>query len=281
LATLVVALSACQVNTQISVDAGPGGGGVVAVTISLDGAATSAIGGRSALAAQLQDADLVQGGWTVTGPSAGPGSSTVVTASHIYDTPAQASALVGELAGTGPSGARPFQFSVATRHSFWRTDTTLVGKVDLTCGLACFGDAGLKTALGFPTGVNPGPLTATAGEQPDQVFTFSLRAQLPGSLVSSNATSLPDGTLQWAPKLGQTLSLAAATRSWDRARIVGVAIAAGALVLILLALLAFWWWRRRRRRRRRAGPAGRSARRRGGRYRKPRGRVRQAVTPPS
>jgi hypothetical protein len=115
------------------------------------------------------------------------------------------------------------------------------------------------------------------------VFTFSLRARLPGSLVSSNATALPDGTLQWVPKLGQTLPLAAATRSWNRARIVGVAIIAGALVLILLAFLAYWWWRRRRRRRRRrrAGPAGRSARRRGGRYRKPRGRVRQAVTPPS
>jgi hypothetical protein len=268
-----VALSACQVNTRISVDAAPGGGGVVAVTVSLDAAATAAIGGRDALAAQVQDADLVKAGWTVTGPSPGPGSSTVLTASHTYDTPAQASALVGELAGTGTSGVRPFQLSVSTHRGFWRTDTTLTGKVDLTCGLACFGDAGLKTALGFPTGVNPGPLTSTAGEQPDRVFTFSLGARLPGSLVSSNATALPDGTLQWTPKLGQTQELAAATRSWNRSRIVGFATAAGVLVLILLAWFVYWWWRRRRRKLRRA-------RNRSGRHRKSRARVPETVAPP-
>jgi hypothetical protein len=246
----LLALTGCQVHTQISVDETGPGQGLVRVSVSLDRSALAAIGGAPALAAQLQDADLVAAGWTVTGPAPGPGSTTVVSASHPFSSPAQASALVAELAGSGPAGSRPFRLSWTQRHSFWRTDTALTGTVDLSCGIACFGDSGLTSALGFPTGVNAGALAAASGEQPGQVFTFSVDARLRGSLVHTNAVSRPDGSLQWTPRLGQRLELTATTRTWHSGRIVAVSVAGGVLILLALALAGWWWWRRRRRRRR-------------------------------
>jgi hypothetical protein len=219
------------------------------------------------LAAQLQDADLTAAGWTVTGPSPGPGGTTVVAASHPYTSPGQASALVREIAG-----AKPFQLVISSRHTFWRTETTLTGKVDLTCGLACFGDSGLAGALGSPTGVNPGPLASAAGQQPGQVFTFGVAAHLPGGLLRSNAAVRRGGTLQWTPRLGQSLTLTAVTRQWDSGRILAAAIGGGVVVLGLLGFGAFWWRRRRRR-----GPRG--GRRRRGAHRQGAPTMAEPVTP--
>jgi hypothetical protein len=257
--TLVAVLTGCRVNTQVALYQTASGRGVVTVSVSLDASALAAVGGRQALAAQMQDADLKAAGWTVTGPAPGPGSTTVVTASHAYTTPAQASDLLAEVAGAGPAGERPFRLSVEKRHGFWRDERVLQGEVDLTCGVACFGDPGLTKALGFPTGVNPAPLAAAAGERPDQVFTFSLDARLPGRLVDSNGRPLPDGTLRWTPRLGQRLQLAALTRAWNTGHIVAAGVAAGVAVLLVIGLTLYWWMRRRRRRRAHSGRRRRSS----------------------
>jgi hypothetical protein len=263
----LLVLTGCQVHTQISINETAPGHGVVGVSVSLDQSAVAAIGGAPALAAQVQDADLVAAGWKVTGPVPGPGSTTVVSASHEFTSAAQASALVAELAGSGPAGNRPFRLSLTQRHGFWRTDTALTGTVDLSCGVACFGDSGLTSALGFPTGVNPGSLAAAAGERPDQVFTFSVDARLRGSLVSTNGVSSSDGALQWQPRLGQRLELAAVTHTWRSGRIVVASVTAG-LVVVFAVAGGIYWWRRRRRRRR------------GQHHRRGR-RLPEAVAPPS
>jgi hypothetical protein len=246
-----VGAAACQVHTQIAVQAAPNGRGVVDVTVTLDKAAVAALGGEAALAAQLQHADLETAGWTVTGPAPGPGSTTVLRASHPFADLAEASQLVEEVAGNGPAGSRPFALSVSKHHGFWYTDTVLSGKVDLTCGLDCFGDPGLSKALGSPIGVDPAPLIAAAGQQPNRVFSFSLSADLPGTLRSTNAAARQGTTLEWNPQLGHAIELAAVTRTWNHGRIVAAVSVAGGLVLLLLGLTAFWWVRRRRRRRRR------------------------------
>jgi hypothetical protein len=257
LVALVAALTGCQVNTRVAVEEDAGGRGTVAVTVTLDAGAVAAVGGEAALAAQLQDADLVAAGWSVSGPKPGPGSTTVLSASHPFATLAQASALVGDLAGSGPDASRPFRLSLSQHRSFWRTDTTLAGTVDLTCGLSCFGDSGLGGALGSPVGVNPAPLESAAGQQPGQVFTFSVAARLAGSVTATNATSRQGGVLQWTPRLGQTLELSAVTRSWNRSRITAFAIGGGVLFLALIGLLwvVIHRWRRRRRRRARHASA--------------------------
>jgi hypothetical protein len=252
LAVCLVAVSACQVQTQVVLDATTASRGVVGVTVTLDAAATAAVGGRAALAAQLQDADLVAAGWTVRGPSAGPGSSTVISASHPYTDLAEAGALVGEVAGstTGTASGRPFSLTLSEHDSFWQRDTRLSGEVNLSCGLGCFGDAGLQKALGSATGVNPTEAAQAAGEQPDQVFGFTVTAELPGQVERSDAAVQHGRTLQWDPRLGQVLLLSATTRSWRLARMVGIGVA-GVVVLMALAGGLWWRWRRRRRRRRR------------------------------
>ena len=263
---LLAGLTGCQVNTRIAVEEVAGGRGVVAVTVSLDAGALAAVGGSAALAAQLQDADLVAAGWAIAGPKPGPGSTTVITVSHPFATLAEASTLVGDLAGAGSGNSRPFRLALSRHRSFWRTDTTLKGTVDLTCGLDCFGDSGLSRALGSPVGVNPAPLESAAGQSPDQVFTFSMTARLTGSLVSTNASSQRGGLLEWTPRLGQALQLAAVTRSWNDSRIKAFVIGAGVLVVVLVGLLGvvIYRWHRRRRRAKAAG-AGREHGRPGGR----------------
>jgi hypothetical protein len=76
--------------------------------------------------------------------------------------------------------------------------------------------------------------------------------------VSTNAASRQDGTLQWTPRLGQTLQLAAVTRSWDGPRIRAFAVGGGVLVVAalgLLGVLVYRWRRKRRSRRRQAAGA--------------------------
>jgi hypothetical protein len=247
-------VAGCRVDTRVTIDDSRGGHGTVSVSVSLDQSALAAIGGRSALAAQLQDADLIAAGWQITGPTSGPGA-TVVTASHVFSSPGQASGLIGELAGTGSAGHRPFQLTLATHHSFWRTSTSLAGRVDLTCGLDCFGDSGLEAATGSTTGVNPAPLEQTSGEKPSQVLGFTVEARLPGSVNHTNAATRQGGTARWAPQLGHSVELTASTEAWNWTRIITAAAIAGLVVLALLVLLGRWWWRRRRRGLHRKGAA--------------------------
>jgi hypothetical protein len=91
------------------------------------------------------------------------------------------------------------------------------------------------------------------------VFTFSFDARLPGHLVASNGTPLPDGSVRWTPALGQRLQLAALTRTWNTGRIVEAIVAAGLVVILGVGLAVYFWLRRRRRKR------GQARRRRGDR----------------
>ncbi len=269
LVALAGVLSGCHVDTTVSIDDRPGGRGVVEVTVSLDASTLEALGGEAALAAQLRDADLRAAGWVVAGPRPGPGSTTVITARHSYASEQQARALLSSLAGSGPAASRPFDLRLSSHHGWWSSSTRLSGRVDLTCGVACFGDRGLQAALGSPTGVQTGPLARAAGQQPGQVFAFHVTARLPGSLLHSDAASATAGVLRWTPRLGQAEDLLAVTRSWDWPRMIAAAAFAAAVILGLAGWLL--WRRRGRRRRRRAGgswgdPPARHFRRSRGRH---------------
>jgi hypothetical protein len=262
LAALVVALfalSGCQVNTVISVRAQANGQGTVAVRVTMDQAAVQAVGGSSALAAQLDVSDLEAAGWKVSGPSPGPGSSTVISASHAYSTPVEAGQLIADLAGSGPAGSRPFKLSISRRSSFWHVYTDLAGTVNLTCGLNCFGDAGLQSSLGSPIGFNPAPLIAESHQDPSQVFSFVVNARLPGRVASTNASANDGGVLTWTPRLGQTLVLSATTQDLNWDHLIPVFVLAG-MVLLALIVVGSLMWRSRRRRRKGGGDGPRAAR---------------------
>jgi hypothetical protein len=261
---LAALVAGCRVQTNVALTQQPNGTGMVQVSVVLDPSAVAAVGGRAALAAQLQDGDLVAAGWTVSGPVAGPGSTTVVTASHPFVGPEQAGALIADLAGTGPASSRPFRLAVTRHSSLWRTTTTLSGQVDLTCGLGCFGDSGLAAATGSDVGVDAGALAKQARQAPGQVFGFGVSARLPGSVVRTNAAGHAGGTLEWTPELGRSIQLSAVTQSWQWGHVIAASVAGG-LVLVGMAVGGAWWWRRRRHRRRQgrarhAAPAGANAR---------------------
>jgi hypothetical protein len=243
---VVLVLTGCQVTTAVSVDARSPTRGSVVVRVGLDAAALAAVGGQAALAAELSDADLKAEGWVVTGPTRGPASTTVITAAHSYTSLAEASELLADLAGNGPADTRPFRIQLSQRHGFWHTDTVVKGNIDLACGLNCFGDAGLQSATGSATGVDPTPLLQQAGETAAQAFSFAFATRLPGDVQHSNAAHVSGGVATWRPKLGENLAVSALSQQLNWTSVLVVAIPAAVLVLGLLALLTVWILRRRR-----------------------------------
>lgn len=243
---LLVAFAAgCQVHTDVDVDTTPQGTGTVQVTVTLDKAATEAVGD---IKSQLQTTDLTAAGWQVTGPITEAGGSTVIQATHTFSSLPEASTLVAEIAGTGTVESRPFQLEVTHHKSFWSTSTELVGRADLRCDLDCFGDSALKRELGVSTGVDPG---SVASQKRD--FTFGVSVTLPGHLQSTNASSVTGNRLAWTPPLGQDTVLSATTSDRNDAHVLGaVALGAFVVLVVIVSVVTVLLWRRSRRRRRRA-----------------------------
>lgn len=252
-AAAVASLTGCRVSTRVTVDERSAGRGTIRVAVTLDRSALAALGGLSALSSDLDVTGLAASGWQVTGPSAGPGDGAVVTASHSFSSDAEAAQLASSLAGTGPASSRPFRFTLTNRTTFWHVYSRLSGTVDLTCGLDCFGDSGLKASTGNATGVDPGPLLG--GQNPAQIFSFNVQAHLPGGTPKSNAANQSGASgnrsLEWAPQLGRVTILSAETEGWNQGSVVLVSVLAGVALLAMVGLITTWLWRRRRR-----GPGG-------------------------
>jgi len=258
IAALVV-LGGCRVDTTVSVVDRGGGQGTVSVLAVLDRQAVQALGGESGFAGQLSTSDLTAAGWTVSGPSPTAGGGATVTVSHGYSNSAEASRLLAEVAGTGPASSRPFQLTVSSHGGFFHNQQTISGRIDLTCGLSCFGDQGLQAALGNPNGVATAPLVQQAGQQPGQAFGFTFGARLPGSVDSTNATSRNRSGLTWTTPLGKVTEVSATSSSLNTGHIVLIAVLGGLVLVAVLVALAVW--RRKRRgkhsHRRRWWPFGR------------------------
>lgn len=235
-------------DTRVSVVERSRGSGSVAVTVALDGSAVRSLGGETALARQLQYADLQSAGWNVSGPTPGAGGGATVTVSHGFSSGAELSQLVSDIAGSGPPGTRPFRLSLSDGGGFFTNRTVVRGAVDLRCGLDCFGDPGLKAALGGSLGVAPQPLEGAAGQTADQVFHFALAVRLPGHpKPSSGSPSVGrDGTLTWAPALGSSTAVGAVSESVDWGHVILVSVLAG--LVVVGGGVGAWWLRRRRRR---------------------------------
>jgi hypothetical protein len=241
----VVVASGCRVSTVVSVDATSGGHGTVTVAVTLDRGAVEELGGESSLSGQLKTADLTAAGWQVDGPRPGPDSSVVISARHPYSSSAEEAAIIESLAGSGPASTRPFQLTLNEHDTFWHVYTRLTGKVNLTCGVDCFGDQGLRSVLGSSVGVEPGPLGGTAHEQPGQLFGFTVEARLPGRVHQTNAASESAGLLRWTARLGATEELSATAQDWNWGSLILVFTLGFAAVAGTIAALLFRWRRSR------------------------------------
>jgi hypothetical protein len=242
-AAAAVLLTACQATIRVGINANQDGGGTISASVLLDREATQAI---PDLGQQLRTSDLLRAGWSVKGPTPVGGGGTMVTATKSYRTPTEALQIVNDL--SGPTG--PFHdFHLRQQHSFFSTKTVFSGRVDLTCGLRCFGDAQLQQQLGADLGLDPAKLQQQSGVILNRVFRFEVAVRLPGSLQSSNAPTEAGNGAVWTPKLGDKATLNASARAINTTRI--ALVAAGAVVVVAVVVLLVVRRRRGRRARRR------------------------------
>lgn len=205
---LALALGGCRADVEIRVDVDASAIGSVRAVVELDSAAAEVAGD---LTEWVRADDLRRAGWVVvTGIDR-------VTATRRVNSAQDLSAAFAEL--SGPGG--PFAGLVLSREaSFARTKVELSGTVDLSDGLAAFGDEALRALTGSATGVDLDPDAVSA----------TLEVNLPGS----EDTNAPEAGPRWPLPLGELTEVRAESTDTN---VIG--FAAGALaVACALSLMA-------------------------------------------
>lgn len=174
LIALVVA-AGCQVQVATTVEVKADGSGTVTQAVGFDAAALARVGD---LSQQVAATDLEAAGWTVDDPVT-EGDTTWVRAHHAFADADEANAVLGQL--SGPDG--PYRDLAVTRTSgLLSTTTQLTGTMDLSAGIAMFGDPQLTATLGGdPSGGLVARIEAEEGRPADQMVDVSLRVDLPGA----------------------------------------------------------------------------------------------------
>jgi hypothetical protein len=247
----VLALAACRLDVRVDVTIGPDGTGSVTATAVADADLVARV---PDLAGSLVFDDAVAAGWTVDGPSPTADGGLTVTLIHPV---ASAEELANVLASVGP----PFTDMRAGRTTQdEQTTNAIAGTLVLANGFESFADADLLAAVGGLPFADE--FTAT-GATPPSSMSVTMRAELPGELVSSTGTEVERDVFEWQAPLdgsSQELRLETVQRSegdtdaWARplATVLLLALIAwvvGSVAFVVWVLLAR---RARRRRRRRA-----------------------------
>ena len=218
-------------DVSVGIDADAQGGGEVRAQARLDGPAVTQLGGPDP-GERIRLDDLRQAGWEIEGPTKQDDGGLEIVATHDFDSPQEAEALVGDLGGD-PGPLRSFR--VTQRRSFLKTTTEFRGTVDLQAGLGAFTDPDLQAALGAtadrPLGVTTQALEQRLGAALDRLFGLQVAVRLPGA-VTSNAPTETDNGAVWAPSLGEEVVLEASSERWNVANLAG----AGVAILSALAL---------------------------------------------
>ena len=230
----LLALTGCRVDATLDVVVNDDGSGRVDVTVVLDAEAAERI---PDLGDQLQADDLIQTGWTVTGPDADDAGGTTVTVSKDFFSPDQAAAVIGEV--TGPEGFLT-DVSLERGRPFGRREFAFDATLDLTGGVDTLGDEALADVLdGSPVGIDVAALEEELGATVDEFTSFTLRVHLPGGTVFNEddaELSSADGrqVFTWTAGLGdEARPVAARTRDLD---VLPVALAGVTAVAVLVGL---------------------------------------------
>lgn len=238
----VLALSACRLDVQVTVDLAADGSGQVVVVATADAEVVEQVPG---LAGSLVLDDATAAGWVVEGPTSTADGGLTVTLRHPFVSAAEAAVLVNSL---GP----PFQGVALDRIATEdRVTTTLTGALVLAGGFDGFGDSDLVAAAGAT------PFAAqldAAGATPQDNMSVELTLSTPGEIEGGGDHF--DGGVRWtAPLDGSTRELSAsAVLGGDGGRSWAGPVAAGALILLAVWLaggvfLATRVWSAQRRRR--------------------------------
>lgn len=253
---------ACRVDARVAVDAEADGSGRVTVTATLDPDAVTRLVGEAAgdpalanPATRIRVDDLRDAGWTVVGPDETPAGGLRVVARHDFSDPAEAAALLAEVAGgAGPpvtpgadaavTGAPIREVRLRQERTFFKTRTTFAATVDLSAGLGAFTDPDLRAALratdGAPLGITREQLEERFGGPLADLLGLDVTVQLPGQLTEVNS---PTGATTWSPALGERAALTAASEQWNVRNVAALVVALVAGLALVVVLV-----RRRRRR---------------------------------
>ncbi len=228
---VAVLLASCRTDAVVNVVVDDSGSGTVTLAVTLDDEVITRLGDP---ATALELDDVRQAGWTVMGPTAVVGGTTV-SASKPFANPQEFAAVMAELGGdTGV--LRDFVYR--RDRSFGQTTYRIEGTIDLSGGIESFGDDALATALGSPVGWSTAELEAELGGPANEAFSLTVRADLPGDLSASGAT-VDNGVASWSPQLGESeVTVRAEGRDHDRspALLAGLALAAAASAVVVVVL---------------------------------------------
>ena len=203
----LVSLAGCRADVEVAIEVDESGQGQVGVRAELDSAASERIGDLSEF---VTADDLREAGWTVSA------DNQTVSAIKQVRSPAEIELAIAELSGpTGPFSDLNFRRST----TFARTVVEVGGFVDLTEGMAAFGDEQLKQLTGSVTGV----------DVPDNAVRLSLAVNLPGQ-ETSNA---PGPGTRWALPWGVVTPVNAESTDVNVLGLGGVAVAVAAVLILI------------------------------------------------
>lgn len=239
LGLIAVALTGCQLRTEVNLSVEDDGSGVVEVGVGLD---EDGVSEHPDLLGALDFGDLVDAGWEVSEPAEERDGFTYVRVRHPFDRPADVAVLLEQVAGEeGP--LREFRL---TRHdAFAETRYRFGGRVDFAGGLDRLAqDPELADALGS----EPVQLIEDRlGRAVDELLQFQVAVRLPGD-VSSNAPTQASNGAVWRPSVLEqdAIELTATSTLTRTDRIVWTAVGGvAALVLVLFVAVRVVLWRRR------------------------------------
>jgi hypothetical protein len=231
----VVVLAGCQVKLTVDTKVQADGSGTVTVGVGLDDEALAKVGD---LNSQLRVDDLRSAGWTITGPAKEADGFTWVRAAKPFADPAAAAKVMDEV--NGADGAfRGWQ--VQRSSNPLSTSYSAKGTIDLTKGLATFGDTQLAQLLGgdpFAEAVKK--LEAEQGRPISDQVDVQVTVEVPGATHTYRPTL--------ADAQPTAVAVSGTSINWGGLAMAG-AVAGLAAGLVLVILLR----RRAVRRRRRGG----------------------------
>lgn len=242
LGTLFVT-TACNVGVGVDIDVAENGSGLVSVGVSLDRAASDALGD-----VQIDLEDLALAGWEVSGPAREADNLLWLRASKPFGSAEELPSILAEIAG--PEVFR--EFELRRRAEFAEQTWEVVGQVEPAAALPELFDT-----LAFNQGLRERIVRAAGefgGAAPLYGVNIRLSIDLPGNLRSGGGDftwTAPTEDSPAPPVQVQMVSTAENTTA-KTLRLVGLAAAALFILALLLNFVGWWYVRRHRKLRTRA-----------------------------
>lgn len=224
----VILLSACRVDTVVTLDVKENGSGTLSVVTTAD---ADVVAQTPDLVSDLNFDDVKAAGWIVSDPLTTANGGLQLSITHNFSTPADATLLMSQLSGEfGPFKEMHLVRSGKDTDSTW----SLTGTLQVNGGLDAFADPALLKTIGAS------PYAATlANSELDigEAVGIEFRALLPGSIESTTGANTL-GYSQWTVSFdGSSQVVTTVTRNTavksTIARIVAPIFFAGLLIWVI------------------------------------------------